>query len=109
MMVSKSSPEPGAKCPPPPAKSKPTPWPRLAIAVLPGYVVASVAATAFTIILPLPRSEATLFSLILAGLFYAGAFVLAFAAKTWGAALKMYAMIALPGAAIVAINLLLSD
>ena len=108
-MVSNRSPEPGAKRSNSRAKSKPSPWPRLAIAVLPGYLVAIIAATALTIILPLPRGEATLFSLILAGLFYAGAFVLAFAAKSWGAALKIYAMIALPGAAIVAINLLVAD
>lgn len=84
---------------------KPKPWGRLALAIIPGYVVSVFAATAFTTLLPIPRSEATLFSLIFAGLFYAGAFIYAFAAQSTWKASQGYGVVFLVSATIVALNL----
>ncbi|MEM1053617.1 MAG: hypothetical protein AAGI28_16130 [Pseudomonadota bacterium] len=86
--------------------SKPRPWGRLFIAVLPGYIVAVLTATAFTTVMPIPRSEATLFSLVLAAFFYAGAFIYAFAVESWKKALKGYGIAVLISAPIIALNLL---
>lgn len=85
---------------------KPKPWGRLFIAILPGYIVAILTATAFTTIMPISRGEATLFSLILAGFFYAGAFIYAFAVENWKKALKGYGIAILISAPIIALNLL---
>lgn len=67
---------------------KKPPWARLLIATLLGYVATVLISSALTSLLPIHRSEATMMSLLLAGLVYALLFVYVFAVKTWVRALR---------------------
>jgi len=67
---------------------KKPPWARLLIATLLGYVATVLISSALTSLLPIHRSEATMMSLLLAGLVYTMLFIYVFAVKTWVRALR---------------------
>ena len=83
--------------------SKTRPWGRLLVGVLPGYVSATFITSAFTALLPIHRSEASLLGLLLVGLVYAGLFVYAFAAPSWVRALRDISLLGACGAIVLAL------
>lgn len=62
---------------------KTPPWARLSIATILGYIATVLTSSALTSILPIHRSEATMMSLLIAGLVYVIIFIRVFAVKTW--------------------------
>lgn len=70
------------------AKPQPSPWPRLIIAVVPGYIATVIISSAFTALLPLHRAEATALSLFIAALVYTFIFIYTFAVSSWWRALR---------------------
>ena len=83
--------------------SKPRPWGRLLVGLFPGYISATFVTSAFTSLLPIHRSEASLLGLILVGLTYAAMFVYAFAAPGWVRALRDIGLMGAVGAIVLAL------
>lgn len=69
-------------------KKQPSPWPRLIIAILPGYIATVIISSGFTSLLPIDRPEATFLSLFIAGLIYTAIFIYVFAVPTWWRGLR---------------------
>lgn len=81
---------------------KKPPWARLVIATLLGYIATILISAALTSLLPIHRSEATMMSLLLAGLVYVVIFVYVFAVRSWWIALRgIVAVSAVSGAVLL--------
>ncbi|MEE1923245.1 DUF3649 domain-containing protein [Pseudomonas sp. 148P] len=74
---------------------------RCLAALLGGYLLASMASVCLSQSLPLPRPEAVLTGMMSSFLFYLGAFIWAFAARSAG---RAWAGILLPALVLAAIN-----
>ncbi|MEM9668742.1 MAG: hypothetical protein AAF950_07430 [Pseudomonadota bacterium] len=81
--------------------AKPRPWGRLLVGIFPGYIAASFITSAFTALLPIHRSEASLLGLLLVGLVFVALFVYAFAAPSWKRALRDISLFGLISAALL--------
>ena len=66
-----------------PKAGKAPPWARLLIATILGYIATVLTSAALTSLLTIHRSEATMMSLLIAGLVYVVIFIRVFAVKTW--------------------------
>ncbi|MEM0986288.1 MAG: hypothetical protein AAGJ32_08580 [Pseudomonadota bacterium] len=77
---------------PPKTKAKPKggktpPWGRLLIATFLGYLTTVLISAALTSLLPIHRAEATMMSLLIAGIVYVILFLRVFAVRSWQRAL----------------------
>lgn len=80
------------------------PWGRLLVGTFMGYLAATCATSAFAALLPIHRSEAVYVSLILISLVWVSLFIYVFAIASWLRGLRDLTLIALIGAAILALD-----
>lgn len=81
--------------------ARPRPWGRLLVGIFPGYIAATFITSAFTALLPIHRSEASLLGLLLVGLVFVALFIYAFAVPTWKRALRDISLFGLIGAILL--------